>query len=123
MKELLELWDRVEMHVHSLKELVRVRCALLSVACDIPASHKVCEFLGHSAGLGCSKCLKKFPGPVGGEDYSGFNRASWPARTIADHTKNVGTISQCDTVTAKHELESNLIFGITRTPSLFIRFE
>ena len=51
------------------------RVALLCIACDI-AARKVSGFLGHSATLGCSRCLKKFPGEVSNEDYSGFNRDS-----------------------------------------------
>lgn len=35
-----------------------IRCALLCVACDLPAGRKVCGFLSHSAALGCSKCKK-----------------------------------------------------------------
>ena len=31
--------------------------ALIYVACDIPAAREVCEFVGHSALLGCSKCM------------------------------------------------------------------
>jgi len=44
-----------------------------SVTCDLPAGRKVCGFLSHSATLGCSKCLKEFPGAVGNKDYSGFD--------------------------------------------------
>lgn len=35
---------------------VTVRLALACVACDMPASRKVCGFLGHNALLGCNKC-------------------------------------------------------------------
>ena len=38
------------------------RVALMCVACDIPAARKVCGFMGHGATLGCSRCLKEFPG-------------------------------------------------------------
>ena len=51
-----------------------VRCALLCCACDLPAGRKVCGFLGHSASLGCSKCLNSFKGTVGNMNYSGFDR-------------------------------------------------
>lgn len=53
----------------------RVRCALLCVACDLPAGRKLCGFLGHSAKFGCSKCLKVFPGSAGTMNYSGFDRS------------------------------------------------
>ena len=38
----------------------RYRCALLSVACDIPASRKVGGFLAHSVRKGCNKCYVDF---------------------------------------------------------------
>ena len=38
-----------------------VRAALLCVVCDIPTARKVCEFVGHRASKGCSKCLLSFP--------------------------------------------------------------
>lgn len=44
----------------SPKFRLQFRLALMCVACDIPAARKVCGFLGHSANLGCSRCLKFF---------------------------------------------------------------
>ena len=60
VEELLRFWDGVEISGQSFSKAC-VRCILMCVACDIPASRKVCGFLGHSAVLGCSKCLKQFP--------------------------------------------------------------
>ena len=104
--ELLRFWQGVLMSVHSFQEKVLVRCALLCVACDIPASRKVCGFLGHSAGLGCSKCSKRFSGQVGQKDYSGFDRSQWPPRTLDEHKRNICMIRQCTTKTARNDLES-----------------
>ena len=53
----------------------KVRCALKCVVCDLLAGKKVCGFLSHSAHIGCSRCYKKFPGPLGNHDYSGFDRS------------------------------------------------
>ena len=39
--------------------IINVKVAI-SVACDIPASRKVCGFLSHNASLGCNKCYKNF---------------------------------------------------------------
>ena len=39
---------------------LKARVALSCVACDIPASRKVCGFLSHNAAKGCNKCLKEF---------------------------------------------------------------
>lgn len=52
----------VRMTVHGRANMQNVRCALICVACDMPASRKTCGFLGHSARLGCTRCLKEFPG-------------------------------------------------------------
>lgn len=75
VEELLSFWNGVELNVSTGKK--KFRCALLCVACDLPAGRKVCGFLGHSARLGCSRCLKELPGSVGSMDYSGFDRENW----------------------------------------------
>ncbi len=106
VEELLNFWKGVKMRVFSFSESVLIRCALLCVACDIPASRKVCGFLGHSANLGCSKCLKEFPGTVGQKDYSGFDRTQWPRRNLQQHRDNVNNITQCIAKTRRDELES-----------------
>ena len=62
-----------------------IRCAVLCVACDLPVGRKLCGFLGHSTRLGCSKCLKEFPGQVVCMDYSGFDRYNWRLRSSAKH--------------------------------------
>lgn len=104
VQELLRLWDGVEMEV--LGNSVLVRCALLCVSCDIPASRKVSGFLGHSAELGCSKCYKKFYGFLGQRNYSGFDRSQWVMRTAQEHRRNVSEIEKCTTLTKRNELES-----------------
>ena len=89
--ELCEMWTWVTMQVHTASgtssELVR--CALLCVACDLPAGRKLCGFLGHSAKLGCSKCLKCFSGTIGSMNYGGFNRSRWPCRTHRSSVQRV----------------------------------
>lgn len=61
VEELLKFWRGVELDVAGSGKKI-FRCALLCCACDLPAGRKVCGFLGHSARLGCSRCLKEFPG-------------------------------------------------------------
>ena len=90
------------------KESELVRYALLCVACDIPASRKVLGFLGHSATLGCSKCLKKYPGSVGNKDYSGFDISKWPPRHNIQHRNDVRKINACKSETKQKELELSL---------------
>ena len=105
VKELLNFFAGVEIYIQSLSKSVLVRCVLLCVACDIPALRKVCGFLGHSATLGCSKCLKAFPGQVGQKDYSGFNRSQWKARNLEEHRKSIASIRHCKTKSSRNNLE------------------
>ncbi len=61
-EELKIIWKGVNMKTQCHPSGVSVRGALLCAAADIPAARKLCGFLGHSAKLGCSQCLKPFPG-------------------------------------------------------------
>ena len=106
VQELQNFFVGVEMYIQSLSKTVLVRCALLCVACDIPASRKVCGLLGHSATYGCSKCMKVFPGQVGKKDYSGFDRSQWKERTLEEHRQSVIATRQCKTKSARNNLES-----------------
>ena len=74
VEDLLKLWGGVELNVAAVKCQRLIRCALLSVACDLPAGRKVCGFLGPNAHLGCSRCFKRFSGTVGTMNFSGFDR-------------------------------------------------
>ena len=62
VEEMEDLWSSVRLSVNScaFPSSIIVRCALLCVACDLPAGRKLCVFLSHSAKHGCSKCLKLF---------------------------------------------------------------
>ena len=64
VKELLQFLSGILMNVYGKKELQLVKCMLIGVPCDMPAGRKACGFLSHSALLGCTKCLKVFPGSV-----------------------------------------------------------
>ena len=108
--ELLELQDGVSITVSSATSQtdIPIRCLLLSVACDLPAARKVSGFLSYSARLGCSKCLKEFPGTAGNMDYSGFDRSTWPQRTNELHRQNIKRVLQACTKQNRTELESSL---------------
>lgn len=74
-----------------------IRLALTCVACDIPASHKVCGFLGHMATLGCNKCYKAFKQVDDGSgskwtNYGGFHRKQWTMRTNENHRERCDQI-------------------------------
>ena len=67
VNELLVFWKGLLMEVRRGPSIMseNVRCVLLCCTCDSPAERKVCGFLGHTARLGCFKCLKQFKGSVG----------------------------------------------------------
>lgn len=75
MSELQDFWKGIDLECDGGVE--KLRCALICVACDLPAGRKACGFLSHNAKLGCTKCKKKFAGTVGSFDFSGFDRANW----------------------------------------------
>ena len=60
VNDLLKFWAGIEMYIASSNYRKVIRCAVLCVACDLPAGRKLCGFLGHSARLRCSRCLKEF---------------------------------------------------------------
>ena len=107
VKELKQFWKGIKLSVlteNGLEERI-IRAAVLCVSCDLPAGHKTCGFLGHSATLGCSKCLKKFPGKIGNKDYSGFNRSIWDKRDDKAHQDVIKKIQDCATKTKQsHQL-------------------
>jgi hypothetical protein len=106
--ELKLLWSGQLINIGSLHEKRLVRCALVCVACDLPAGKKVAGFLGHTAKLGCSRCLKVFPGGIGNKDYSGFDRTMWPPRTNSSHRSAAMRTKRCCNITQQQKLESEL---------------
>lgn len=64
--ELKEAWQGFSMKsFKSPSQPVTFKLALICVGCEIPASRKLCGFLGHAATKGCNKCMKSFDGGVG----------------------------------------------------------
>ena len=117
VNELKILWKGVQMQTYKHSNGVRVRSALLCAAADIPATRKLCGFLGHNAKLGCSRCLKKFPGGFGERDYGGFHDVNdWPKRTHRYHINSVEKIKQASSKSEKKQLESK--YGCRYTPLL-----
>ena len=51
--DLIELWNGVSLDSSTG---TMMKGALIMVSCDIPAARKVCQFLGHKANKGCSRC-------------------------------------------------------------------
>ena len=110
VNELLVFWKGLLMKVRHGPSIMseNVRCVLLCCTCDTPTWRKVCGFLGHTARLGCFKCLKQFKGSIGAMNFSGFDRSAWQPRDITTHRENVKKIQQCSTKTARAIEESRL---------------
>ena len=87
---------------------VHVRACLACVSCDVPAMRKLCGFLGHTARLGCSRCLKEFTTTTFGDkpDYSGFDQDKWIPRSLENHKLHCKQLSTCCTKTTLQSLES-----------------
>ena len=83
-----------------------VRCAVLCIACDIPAGRKICGLPWYTAHYACSRCKKYFPGTFGCIDYSGFNRNSWPPRTVSEHRSVATQIRRAGTLAEVEHIES-----------------
>ena len=104
--DLLVLWEGISIAPTSCAFPIVVCGALLAVSCDVPATRKVCGFCGHSATLGCSKCLKRFPCLSFGEklDYSGYDREVWAPRTMEQHMHAVKGILNAKTPTQLEQI-------------------
>ena len=83
--ELITLYEGYEIEVGSVS--LKLHAVINLIACDIPATRKVLALPGHSATLGCSKCLKSFKVNHFGEkpDFSGFDISIWPKRDSSLH--------------------------------------
>ena len=117
IEELQELWSGVVLpyETHPLKQLC-IRGAIICCSSDIPATRKLCGFLGHSANLGCSRCLKQF---VSRErerergssssskkmDYLGYDWESWPPQNLSDHREQSFNHLRENTCAKKKEIE------------------
>ena len=115
VSELKQFLSGIPLKIHTETGIIEctVRCALLCIACDLPAGRKVCAFLSHSATKGCSKCLKdEFSGRVGSMCYSGFDRNLWPPRTNEIHRYNVNEVLKINAKQTQPEQERNQILVV-----------
>ena len=61
VNDLVKLYHGVQIpNAHSLFGKTKIKAAMNCVVCDIPATRKVCGFLGANATKGCSKRLSEF---------------------------------------------------------------
>ena len=84
------LWKGIQLKTSLSTVPLTVVAALLCVAADIPATCKICGFVGHSASRACSKCFTFFQGGFREKkDSSGFSDGlSWPERNGLTHKRN-----------------------------------
>ena len=104
---------------------IKIRAALICVACDSPATRKVGGFLSHTAKKGCFRCHKTFLCERFGKksDYSGFDREKWILRTHAEcfalgmkhkHAKtNI-------TLWPPHRNSNSIIHNLTEIPNSYL---
>lgn len=93
---------------HSIMRSVCIWLCIGCVVCDIPATRKLCGFLGHSARLGCSKCLKEFSTSGFGKrtNFAGYNRDDWTLRSSSSHKTQCAELLTAKTQTAVQDLET-----------------
>lgn len=105
--ELNEAWQN-GFNVLSPKYVpICVKLCLSCITCDIPATRKVCGFLGHNAALGCNKCLKKFEVNFGQRtNFSGYDRENWNLRSRDEHMRGIESIKNKVTKTGLQAAES-----------------
>ena len=73
-----------------------IRCALICITCDLPATRKVCGYLGYSAKLGCSRCLLVFGGGQTKDVGGGWCKTLWGMRTQRQHRAAVAELRAVD---------------------------
>ena len=78
--ELNGLWRGISMSTSLSAVPLKVFAALICVAADIPATRKVCGFVGHSASRACSKRFKFFTGGFGEKFFFWISRPACMAK-------------------------------------------
>ena len=63
--ELKALWKGVRLKSALSRFALKFCAAVLCFSSDVPATRKICGFKSHLARIGCSRCLKEFPGGFG----------------------------------------------------------
>ena len=103
--ELLQLWKGTYLTAPGV--LFPIRCALLCVSCDLPATQKVCGFTSFSSLQGCYKCMKKFTCEVFGtkSDYSGYEKGTWEVHTHDLHLQEVSVFENARTASDHQQNE------------------
>lgn len=82
-----------------------IRCILMCLSSDIPATRKAAGFVGHNAKKACSRCLKNFERVDNHLTCGGFDRSTWPQRTHAVHCKEAYKAFTAPTKIARKNIE------------------
>ena len=111
VEELQDLYKGVTLPCSSgILSQWHVRACVVCFAADIPASRKVCGFLGHGARLGCNKCYKPFFSDDATfeekPNYGGFDRETWEPRTASRHRESCSIIKGATNKSQLQQLES-----------------
>ena len=109
VSDLKKLWAGVEVDLPGMTIKTTIKCALLGVACDLPAARKTGGFLSYTANLGCSRCFQEFSCGFGKRnDYSNFDRSKWKICSNAQHRADIEKLMECTTITQRNKKESEL---------------
>lgn len=107
--DLKQLWKGIKFKLPGGSDTAVFRCALLGVACDLPAGRKTCGFLSYSANLGCSRCFQHFSRGFGKRNYyADFDREKWEMRTNERHRSDVEEVMKAKTISQRNKKESEL---------------
>ena len=87
-----------------------IRCVLVGLSSDIPASRKAAGYLGHMAKRACSRCLKEFVKVGDNTNYSGYERETWPLRIHSIQYDQAHQTFRANTKEARKNLEKT--FGL-----------
>ena len=123
INDLIKLYHGVDIpNPHSLFGKTKIKAMLSCVVCDLPATRKVCGFLGSNATKGCSKCLYEFKTVHFGSkpDFSGFDYGSWEPRVFAMHYSKCIEAKNALTATRRNEIEK--AFGVRYTELLRLSY-
>lgn len=104
--DLIKLWKGDSFLVPPGNVTQEFRGALIGISCDLPATRKVCGFQGHTANLGCSKCLVEFSEGFNHQNYTNFNIGTWTLRTKSTHDADIKEIQKAKNKTARKNAES-----------------
>ncbi len=96
----------------------RVRCVLIAVICDIPASRKVGGFKGVGAYQSCNRCKKVFPRRIAAGsgrpvcNFGGFDSTTWSGnRNGAEHRRQADEVEQANGKTKEDLMQQVCICG------------